>query len=294
MLKLKGIAEHWSTDYESHRFLKVLRAPSLSSLPVSSGAGLVKLAEYIARRKALLASYPYMFAGPLVGRRLMTHQERLEYAIAIKPGWLHIVEQLCADLDKLVPAELKQPDGSGFYVGQIKEKLGTLCIYCAVAAGRYRSARVDLITTRDALYTFGDDGRARETWRIKVLYLLTGARRRCSETCYVCGGPGRKRKRETGPLETSCDLHAAPEYVDSVNQALRYILVFEMADENPLFFRRKYTRVDIEPIDTYGRLKWQWRHVTALGHTAETSELFDSEKEARAHAQATLGGEWER
>lgn len=167
--------------------------------------------EYFARRKALFARHPYMFAGDLVGYKKDPREDQLHYAIAIEPGWLDIIERLCADIDAAVPADLKRDDGRGFHIQQIKEKFGTLRFYWDVDVGPHEPIHVDLLFGSGEHASF----RSREThevepWRAQVRGLITEAERRSAMICFYCGGPGQLRKDRSGWITTCCDDHAAP------------------------------------------------------------------------------------
>lgn len=169
-------------------------------------------AEFMTRREALLARYPYMFAGQLVGDQSAPHERRLEYAIWIEPGWLDIVEQLCADIDNAVPCELKLSDGRGFHIRQIKEKFGTLRFYWNVELGPSEPLRIDMVSLRGSAMSFIGPVINNEPWRQIVRGLVAEAERRSSAACFFCGHLGTIRKRDGGGrIETSCDRHAGAE-----------------------------------------------------------------------------------
>jgi hypothetical protein len=166
----------------------------------------VRKIDYDHRRQALIERYPYMFAGCTVGIQSSPCAERLAYAIDIEPGWLDLIEKLCADIDGVVPATFKRDDGKGFHIRQIKEKFGTLRFYWDVSIGPHEPIRVDICSTSGGLISLQTPRTDRDQWRAEVNELIAIAEQRSAETCVFCGAPGRLRRNGKW-LYTSCDAH---------------------------------------------------------------------------------------
>lgn len=164
------------------------------------------------RRSTLISRYPYMFAGGLVGFQKDPRDEQLEYAIRIEPGWFDIVEKLCADIDALLPGEVKRLDGRGFHIRQIKQKFGTLRFYWDIDIGPSPPVRVDFVFRGGGFASLqsGDKDDA-PVWHEGVRALISAAEQRSSRTCFECGAPGRLRRDRLGWLQASCDAHAGSD-----------------------------------------------------------------------------------
>lgn len=167
----------------------------------------MKKSEYEQRRQALIDRYPYMFAGEMVGIHSSPRAERLAYAIDIEPGWLELIEQLCAGIHAIVPSKLKRDDGKGFHIRQIKEKFGTLRFYWDVGIGPHEPMRIDIFSPAGGLISLQSRRTDRERWRARVNKLIAVAEQRSGQMCFVCSAPGRPRRDEHGWIYTSCDTH---------------------------------------------------------------------------------------
>lgn len=167
----------------------------------------MKKSDFQTRWQTLIDRHAYMFAGPTVGIQSSPRSKRLPYAIDIEPGWLDIVEQLCANIDAIVPADLKREDGTGFHVRQIKEKFGTLRFYWDVGIGPHEPIRIDLLSPAGGVLSLESTRTHREPWRDEVNRLIDLATQKTGKTCFVCAAPGRLRQDEVGWMYTSCDLH---------------------------------------------------------------------------------------
>ena len=89
-------------------------------------------------------------------------------------GWIRILRRLCVDLEPLV-TELDTETGERFDVEQDKEKLGTLRFYV--------SHHSDVINER-----------------------IAEAQKESSQTCEICGEPGKQRKKDGG-VRAVCEEH---------------------------------------------------------------------------------------
>jgi hypothetical protein len=143
------------------------------------------------RLAALTSRYPYLFSG-----------EHLEYDIA--PGWLGIVEELCAQIEATLTAAEK-PTVS---FGQVKEKLGGLRAYVKGAP-----LRLDIIGERGLRVSGRFEKEARSDVFSRIAPILDAAEDASYRTCILCGAPGRVRRNRSWWL-TLCDKHAACTYQD--------------------------------------------------------------------------------
>jgi hypothetical protein len=144
--------------------------------------------EYQRRRDALFARYPHMFpkAARVAGWD-------------IEPGWLDIVERLCADIDAIVPENEKEH----LLVVQIKEKFGTLRFYLDVAP-----PRIDIISPSGVVSgSMPLSQKRHRAWLEQVDALVRAAEQESSKRCLFCGAPGKLRTDQPW-IVTACDEHA--------------------------------------------------------------------------------------
>jgi hypothetical protein len=145
--------------------------------------------EFNARVEALTARFPYQFEG-LPG-----------YMLSIEPGWLPLIEQLCADIDALLaPAEKPR-----FRWSQIKEKFARLCAYWEGGP-----LALDFLSPAGAL--------GMQHWPEalpvprEVAAAIEARIRKASEIsgtlCQACGAPGAQQRGPTGWVYTLCHEHA--------------------------------------------------------------------------------------
>jgi hypothetical protein len=140
--------------------------------------------EYEFRIARLKSRYPYLFACEHLGH---------DFA----PGWLGILEKLCAQID----GALSESEKPKVHVVQIKEKFGGLRVYLNVAP-----LRVDI---------FGGGGRivSGEVWAnaghnvfSRLSPFVKAAEKQSCETCIFCSAPGSIRGDDW--LLAVCDKHA--------------------------------------------------------------------------------------
>ncbi len=166
----------------------------------------MKKSDYERCRQTLMERYPYMFSGETVGIQSSPRAERLAYAIDIEPGWFELIEQLCADIDAVVPAAMKRDDGKGFHIRQIKEKFGTLRFYWDVGIGPHEPIRIDMVSAEGGLISLRVPPHHSEPWRDEVNRLIDHAVLSSRTICFVCGGRGHLRQSDRW-LYTSCNRH---------------------------------------------------------------------------------------
>jgi hypothetical protein len=145
--------------------------------------------EYDRRVRALKARYAYLFAGP-----------HLDHSIA--PGWLGIVEELCASIDGVV-AEAERPS---VYCRHIRVKFGGLRVDLSVSPLRLDMTAPD---GRDLSCYFGHLRKASAERAIfeRLEPFVSAAEARSRVACAFCGAPGELRHGRQGTL-TVCDRHA--------------------------------------------------------------------------------------
>jgi hypothetical protein len=147
--------------------------------------------QYEDRLAALCARYPYLFSG-----------KHLEYDIA--PGWLGIMEALCAHTDAtLTPG---QKDKLSFM--QIKEKFGGLR-----ASIEGAPLRLDIFGKGGLRVSGRFEKDARSDAFSRIAPLLDAAEAESYRTCILCGAPGRLRQDRSWWL-TLCDTHERCSYRD--------------------------------------------------------------------------------
>jgi hypothetical protein len=143
--------------------------------------------EYEQCINALQQRYATLFAGDHIGR-------------TIAPGWLGIIEDLCARID----AALSRDERQAVHFLQIKEKFGTLRAYLSVAL-----PRVDAISP-DAYASLSIDESSDQTSSAlhrRLAPLVRAAEVESHRRCLLCGAPGRLRDDRAWIL-TLCEWHA--------------------------------------------------------------------------------------
>lgn len=149
----------------------------------------MKREEFERRRDALFARHPNMFPAA----------EPSPLGWSIMPGWLDIVERLCADLAAIVPEQ----DKARLYVAQVKEKFGTLRFYLDVAPFRF-----DIISPGGlASGSLPAPKEENPAWLERALALVKAAEQESSRRCLFCGAPGTLRTDRFWVV-TACDEHA--------------------------------------------------------------------------------------
>ncbi|HVS78343.1 MAG TPA: hypothetical protein VHE11_15495 [Steroidobacteraceae bacterium] len=147
--------------------------------------------EHERRVAALKRRYPYLFAGDHLGHD-------------IPPGWLVIIEELCAQIDAAL-AEAEKPAAR---FTQIKEKFGGLRAYLSGAP-----LRVDIIRDRGAPVSGHARAPASSALFARLAPLVRQAEERSFQTCLFCGAPGKLRGDRLWLL-TLCDMHEPYGYRD--------------------------------------------------------------------------------
>jgi len=138
--------------------------------PRDPGPSAIPRATVPSRVAALRRCYPYQFPEALP-----------EHMVGVEPGWLDLLERLCADIDNLPEAKR-----AGFHWIQIKEKFGVLRAYWTSGASKQDSPEL----------------------RKRIAPLISAAELASKTICSDCGAPGRLRERNW--TRTLCDLHAKP------------------------------------------------------------------------------------
>lgn len=147
--------------------------------------------EYDRRVDELKRRYAYLFAGDHLGHD-------------IPPGWIALVEYLCARIDEAL-AEAEKPAVS--FV-QIKEKFGGLRAYL-----RGAPVRIDIMSAAGVLASGHLRGTPQPDVLARLAPLIRAAEARSFDVCVFCGGPGRLR-RDRDWILTLCDAHAPFAYAD--------------------------------------------------------------------------------
>lgn len=147
--------------------------------------------EFRRRVADLKARHAYLFAGEHIGH-------------TIAPGWLRIVEELCARIDEAL-TEAEKPLVRFM---QIKEKLGGLRCYLNV-----EPPRLDLILV-DGVASFRGLDSKEPGFRLflHLARFVQDAEEKSYQTCLFCGAPGRLRTEDRGWILTLCDRHAPYDY----------------------------------------------------------------------------------
>jgi hypothetical protein len=176
-------------------------SPVAASMRVRRGAAALLVEahmtreEYKERVAALKSRYRYLFAGDHLGHD-------------IAPGWVAIVEGLCAQIDDAL-AGTEKP---AVRFVQIKEKFGGLRAYLNVAP-----LRVDV---------FGADGErlsghlghgAVPDIFSRLAPFVRDAEEKSLRTCDTCGAPGRLRT-DRDWFRTLCEAHASADARDPDNE----------------------------------------------------------------------------
>jgi hypothetical protein len=144
---------------------------------------------YDRRVAALTARYAYLFAGPPVGH-------------SIAPGWLGIVERLCAGVDGV----LAEAERRAVYFLRITERFGGLRVDLSVSPLRLDMTAPD---GRDLSCYFGPLRKPRPEDVVfrRIEPLVSAAEAKSRVTCGVCGAPGELR-RAGDRARTLCERHA--------------------------------------------------------------------------------------
>lgn len=157
--------------------------------PRDPAVSLITVERAAERIAALRQRYPYQFPESLPPSMLTP-----------EPGWLDLLEKLCADIDNRLPAGAR----AQFQWKQIKEKFGGLRAYWSLGPlfcdmqhpdGTVTTMRFTTRETEDGLWD-------------QVDALVEAAMEQSRGTCGDCGAPGRLRRREW--LRTLCELHTKP------------------------------------------------------------------------------------
>ena len=137
--------------------------------------------DYERRVAALNHRYPYLFDGEHLGHDIL-------------PGWLSIIEELCAHLD----AALSDHEKPQVHFSQLKEKLGGLRAYLNVAP-----LRIDIFGEGPSISGYI---RGEETSNLftRLGPLIRDAEEKSFQTCCFCGAPGKLRGDRSWFL-TLCD-----------------------------------------------------------------------------------------
>jgi hypothetical protein len=147
--------------------------------------------QYQQRLAALRSRYPNLFSG-----------KRLEYDIA--PGWLSIIDELCARIERTLTEEEKPT----VHFLQIKEKFGGLRTYIVGAP-----MRIDIIGKSGLRLSGSLAKRARSDVFTRIAPFIEAAEAMSYRTCIFCGAPGRVR-RDRDWFLTLCDKHERCSYLE--------------------------------------------------------------------------------
>ena len=153
----------------------------------------LKRSEFDIRVRSLVERYPWLFSGQHLGHDIM-------------PGWLGLVEQLCGDIDRMVPADLKRDDGTGFHFSQIKEKWGALRVYWGLGEAGGEPATID-VASPGPLNSVRIWAAPAAAWSEKVNAAVQAAEEKSATICLFCGAPGHIRNSD-GWFNASCGRHA--------------------------------------------------------------------------------------
>jgi hypothetical protein len=141
-----------------------------------------------ARVVALKKRFAYQFNGGNIGHD-------------IEPGWITLVEQVCADVD----AQIQPMTRETFCWRQIKEKFGGLRMYYAPGP-----LRID-IHTKGKILSITDD-----IDRIDPISAIVSRAEAASfQICAVCGATGELRKDRSW-FRTLCERHAVDNERDTM------------------------------------------------------------------------------
>ncbi len=148
--------------------------------------------EYDHRVAALKSRFPHLFAGPQNGH-------------SFYPGWLGILNELCAGLDDALAGSERRD----VHFKHIKEKFGGLRADLSIAPPRLDAAAGD--GTRSSR----PPGTAQSCLSIsdRTAPFVRAAETRSYATCIFCGAPGVLR-RDRSRVLTLCDGHAPFDHRD--------------------------------------------------------------------------------
>lgn len=125
-------------------------------------------------------------------------RELRKHGLHVPPGWLALLEQLCAQIDALLSTGEKR----AFYWTDARERLGTL----RLSWSGYRSA---------LRFWWGGEAAGREfvegPAKEAVDALIREAERVSERTCLLCGAPGKLRAG-IGWASTTCEEHKNASY----------------------------------------------------------------------------------
>lgn len=144
----------------------------------------MKRVEFEERISALIGRHPWIFP-----------EGRLPPGSGIMPGWLFIVEDLCRDLEEIVPDERKKDTK----LLQVKAKFGELRCYLSSEPIRMEMISPSAVVTSPVAAGTRSDGAVRSP--------VAEAEAKSLCTCCFCGAPG-ERRNAGGWISTACDRHA--------------------------------------------------------------------------------------
>ena len=170
---------------------------------------------FVTRVHALKEKYPYQFSR--VG----------EYGLSIEPGWIGILEQVCEQVHALLTEEQRQI----FSWSQIKQKLGSLCLYWVnpwiePEPGSNYIDRVGDITWDPGV---PDEMKRRVIHAImlqtmlpmdvceKIRTITHASAKQGETTCQFCGQPGTHQVVD-GYHCTVCEQHAIHDAIVAVRE----------------------------------------------------------------------------
>lgn len=146
--------------------------------------------DYEQRIAALKSRYRYLFEGDHLGHDIL-------------PGWVSIIEELCARLDEAF-ADHEKPK---VHFDQIKEKLGGLRAYLNVAP-----LRLDILGDGPSISGYLRREKTSGLFT-RLGPLIRAAEEQSLETCCFCAAPGKLRGDRSWLL-TLCDRHEPCTYRD--------------------------------------------------------------------------------
>jgi hypothetical protein len=146
--------------------------------------------EYKLRVAALKARYAYLFGGRHIGPDF-------------PPGWLPIIEELCANID----AALADTEKPKIHFTQIKEKFGGLRAYLNVSR-----LRVDILAKDGHRWSGSGHESATPELSTRLSPLVRAAEEKSCTVCIFCGARGSIRGDDW--LLALCDKHANSTYRD--------------------------------------------------------------------------------
>jgi hypothetical protein len=144
-----------------------------------------------------------------------------EYGLSIEPGWIGIIEDTCAQIDALLPENLKPR----FSWLQVKEKMGGLRMYWSGGwIEPNMRGYIDGVGQMDWDPGLSDDAKSRVIKAImretmlpepvcdEIRKITDAAEANASKTCQLCGLPGAHHVID-GWHWTVCDQHATKERI---------------------------------------------------------------------------------